>query len=106
MYLPGIKWCEAMFDRTYIRPPNTQVTSVVQMSLSVTMASASSTTVAAITTPTAATEVTRPAVVVLLINFLALIRNASPLKSCVMVNRTVKVVWTKSPVVSVYRPED
>ena len=69
------------------------------------MASASSTTFAAITTPNAATEVTRPAVVVLLINFLALIRTVSPLKSCVMVNRTVKVVWTKSPVVSVYKPE-
>ena len=95
-----------MSNRTDICPPNTQVTSVVQMSLSVTMASASSTTLAAITTPTAATEVMRPAVVVLLISFLAPIRNASPLKSCVMVNRTVKVVWTKSPVVSVYRPED
>ena len=95
-----------MFDRNYICPPNTQVTSVVQMSLSVTMASASSTTLAAITTSTAATKVTRPAVVVLLINFLALIRHASPLKSCVMVNRTVTVVWMKSPVVSVYRPED
>ena len=93
-----------MFDRTDIRPPNTQVTSVVQMSLSVTMASASSTTLAAITTPTAATEVTRPAVVVLLINCLALIRNVFPLKSCVMVNRTVMVVWMKSRVVSVYRP--
>ena len=95
-----------MFDRTDIRPPNTQVTSVVQMSLSVTMASASSTTLAAITTPTAATEVTRPAVVVLLINCLALIRNVFPLKSCVMVKRTVMVVWMKSRVVSVYRPED
>ena len=95
-----------MFDRTDIYPPNTQVTSVVQMSLSVTMASASSTTLAAITTPTVATEVMRPAVVVLLISFLALIRNASPLKSCVMVNRTVTVVWTKSPVVSVFKPED
>ena len=95
-----------MFDRTDIYPPNTQVTSVVQMSLSVTMASASSTTLAAITTPTAATEVMRPAVVVLLINLLALIRNASPSVSCVMVNRTVTVVWTKSPVVSVFKPED
>ena len=95
-----------MFDRTDIRPPNTQVTSVVQMSLSVTMASVSRTMVAAITTPTAATEVTRPAVVVLLINCLALIRNVFPLKSCVMVNRTVMVVWMKSRVVSVYRPED
>ena len=95
-----------MFDRTDIRPPNTQVTSVVQMSLSVTMASVSNTMVAAIMTPTAATEVTKPAVVVLLINFLVLTRNAFPLKSCVMVNRTVMVAWMKSSVVSVYRPED
>ena len=76
------------------------------MSSSVTMARASNTTLAAITTPTAATEVTRPTVVVLLINFLVLIRNALPLKSCVMVNSTVTVVWMKSPVVSVYKSEE
>ena len=91
--------------RTDIYPPNKQVTSVVQMSLSVTMASASNTTFAAITTPTAATGVTRLDVVVL-INLLAPIRNASPSVSCVTVNRTVTVVWTKSPVVSVFKPED